>query len=66
MNTDGAWLNRIDVPNYPEIMSLAFSQIDSSCLMAIDKSTHTVLFEFDVKETTLEKSEKDKVSQYYG
>ena len=66
LNTEGMWLNRIEIPSYPEITSLAFSQLDSSCLVAIDKSTHTVIFEFDVKEAALEKSEKDKASQYYG
>ena len=66
INTEGSWLNRIEIPSYPEIISLAFSQLDSNCLMAIDKSTHTVLFEFEVKEAALEKSEKDKASQYYG
>lgn len=66
LSTEGQWLNRLEIPSYPEITSLAFSQVDSSTLMAIDKSTHTVLFEFDVKEQALEKSEKDKASQYYG
>lgn len=64
INQDGDWISRIEVPNYPELTSLAFSQIDSSTMMAIDKSRHTTIIEFEVKESVIDKSEKDKASQY--
>lgn len=61
INTDGQWLNRVEVPNYPQIRSMAFAH-NVSTLICIESSSNTTMFEFDIKEQTLDKSEKDKQS----
>lgn len=73
VNQDGKKIGRIGLPGYPEIVSLSFSQQEYNTLYAIANTENreqpqnqvkATLFRFEVKETNLEKSEKEKASQY--
>ena len=64
INMEGNKLGRLLLPNYPEITNLTFTETDMNTLLAIDQSTNSTLFQFQVKENNLEKSEKERASQY--
>ena len=64
LSQDGRKLGRVSVPGFPQIISLAFSLYEQGTLIGIDNTAHSTLFQFEVKESTLEKSEKEKASQY--
>ena len=62
LNEDGKKLGRVAVPGYPELTSLAFNSYDGSSLIAIDSKDTCTMLSIEVKETNLEKSERDRAS----
>lgn len=64
LSADGKRLSRIILPGYPEITNLTFSATTTTTLYAVDNSSQDCkLITFETKESTIEKSDKDKASQ---
>ena len=65
INTDGNKIFRYVVQGYPQLTYLIFNSNLMNSMIAVDQSDRTTVFSFDVKDNqSLEKSDKDRQSQY--